>query len=148
MRLQKDRIHSHNSMERRYLQARLPANMVAPVLAACRDAGGSLAQRVRFFCAQYAAQPSAVDHFSLEELLQTPHVWHMSTDTGARHRQWLQEAYPTSLATANDELKHSILKCGKCKQNTVDYHEMQTRGADEPMTVFAHCLTCGHRWTQ
>ena len=102
MRLQKDHIHRYSPMERRYLQARLPTKMVAPVLAACRVAGGSLAQRVRFFCAQYAAQPSAVDHFSLEELLQTPHVWHMSTDTGTRHRQWLQEAYPTSLTVAND----------------------------------------------
>lgn len=135
-------------MERRYLQARLPSEMVGPVLKACKSAGGCVAQRVRFFCAQYAVQPSAVEHFSLEELLTSPHVWHMSSPIGEQEHQWLQEAYPTTSGVANDELQHSILKCGKCKKNTVDYHEMQTRGADEPMTVFAHCLTCGHRWTQ
>ena len=24
--------------------------------------------------------------------------------------------------------------------------QAQTRSADEPMTTFAYCLTCGHRW--
>ena len=135
-------------MELRYLQARLPKEMVQPVFDACQTAGGSLAQRVRFFCAHYSAQPSSVKHFTLSELLQSSQVWFMSTETGEKHHQWLQEAYPQTKAVTNDELKHSILKCGKCKKNTVDYFEMQTRGADEPMTVFAHCLTCGHRWTQ
>lgn len=37
-------------------------------------------------------------------------------------------------------------KCGKCKKNKVSYFEMQTRSADEPMTHFYTCLSCGHRW--
>lgn len=42
--------------------------------------------------------------------------------------------------------KTSLLKCGKCKRNNVEYTEMQTRSADEPMTTFAYCQDCGHRW--
>lgn len=135
-------------MELQYLQARLPEHLVQEVFEACKKAGGTLSQRVRFFCAHYAKQPSAAKHFSIQELLDSPHVWFVSTKVGEKHRQWLQEAYPSTSGVPNDEIKHSILKCGKCKKNTVDYHEMQTRGADEPMTVFAHCLSCGHRWTQ
>lgn len=39
-----------------------------------------------------------------------------------------------------------LLQCKKCKQKKCSYTELQTRSADEPMTVFAHCLTCGYRW--
>jgi len=42
--------------------------------------------------------------------------------------------------------KTSLLKCGKCKRNNIEYTEMQTRSADEPMTTFAFCQDCGHRW--
>lgn len=42
--------------------------------------------------------------------------------------------------------KTSMLKCSKCKKNNVEYSEMQTRSADEPMTTFAFCQDCGHRW--
>ena len=42
--------------------------------------------------------------------------------------------------------KTSLLTCSKCKKNNVVYSEMQTRSADEPMTTFAYCQECGHRW--
>lgn len=38
-----------------------------------------------------------------------------------------------------------LLCCPKCKRHTTKYYEMQTRSADEPMTVFSRCL-CGKRW--
>jgi len=37
-------------------------------------------------------------------------------------------------------------KCGKCKQRKCSYYQQQTRGADEPMTVFIRCTNCGNRW--
>ena len=36
--------------------------------------------------------------------------------------------------------------CSKCKKNKCSYYELQTRSADEPMTIFITCLHCGHRW--
>ena len=36
--------------------------------------------------------------------------------------------------------------CRKCKGNKTTHYAMQTRSADEPMTVFVGCLTCGNRW--
>ena len=39
-----------------------------------------------------------------------------------------------------------MFTCGKCKKNKTSYYEMQTRSADEPMTIFVQCLTCGNRW--
>ena len=38
--------------------------------------------------------------------------------------------------------------CNGCKQRKCTYYELQTRSADEPMTIFIHCLNCGKRWTQ
>jgi len=38
--------------------------------------------------------------------------------------------------------------CLGCKMRKCTYYELQTRSADEPMTLFIHCLNCGKRWTQ
>lgn len=40
----------------------------------------------------------------------------------------------------------TALSCGRCKSKECYFYEMQTRSADEPMTVFITCLDCGHRW--
>jgi transcription elongation factor S-II len=37
-------------------------------------------------------------------------------------------------------------KCSKCHSRETCYFEMQTRSADEPMTIFITCLNCGKRW--
>lgn len=39
-------------------------------------------------------------------------------------------------------------KCSRCKSRKCTYYEMQTRSADEGMTLFVTCLTCGRRWKQ
>lgn len=39
-------------------------------------------------------------------------------------------------------------KCGRCGKRECSYYEMQTRSADEPMTIFISCLNCGKRWRQ
>jgi len=44
------------------------------------------------------------------------------------------------------EVPDGMLTCGKCKMKKTSSYEMQTRSADEPMTIFATCLCCGHRW--
>jgi len=39
-----------------------------------------------------------------------------------------------------------FFKCGRCKSVKTTYYQMQTRSADEPMTVFVSCLNCGRNW--
>jgi len=36
--------------------------------------------------------------------------------------------------------------CRKCKGNQCTYYQMQTRSADEPMTIFVTCILCNARW--
>ena len=36
--------------------------------------------------------------------------------------------------------------CGRCKSNKTTYFQMQTRSADEPMTVFVSCHNCERNW--
>jgi transcription elongation factor S-II len=37
-------------------------------------------------------------------------------------------------------------QCRKCKSRECTYYQLQTRSADEPMTTFVTCITCGSRW--
>jgi transcription elongation factor S-II len=39
-----------------------------------------------------------------------------------------------------------VYKCSKCGEKRTTQHEMQTRSADEPMTLFIRCVNCGNRW--
>ena len=45
-----------------------------------------------------------------------------------------------------DLLKASLFTCGRCKSIKTTSTQKQTRSADEPMTVFVLCLSCGKRW--
>lgn len=49
--------------------------------------------------------------------------------------------YETNIDAATD-----TFTCRKCKKNKCSYYQMQTRSADEPMTTFVSCLSCGNRW--
>lgn len=52
------------------------------------------------------------------------------------------------LTTDIDTVPEGMLTCRKCKSKKTTFMEIQTRSADEPMTVFATCLACQHRWKQ
>lgn len=38
--------------------------------------------------------------------------------------------------------------CKACHKRECTYYEMQTRSADEPMTIFITCMNCGKHWRQ
>lgn len=48
----------------------------------------------------------------------------------------------------NKSLATKQFLCTKCFKRECTYYEMQTRSADEPMTVFITCLNCGKHWRQ
>ncbi|XP_075883027.1 transcription elongation factor A protein 2 [Nelusetta ayraudi] len=39
-----------------------------------------------------------------------------------------------------------MFTCNKCQGKSCTYTQVQTRSADEPMTTFVLCNTCGNRW--
>jgi len=51
------------------------------------------------------------------------------------HQMAVQEGTPSDM-----------FRCGKCGNKNCTYTQFQTRSADEPMTTFVYCRTCGNRW--
>ena len=43
------------------------------------------------------------------------------------------------------KIEDSMYTCAKCKGKRTTFYEQQVRSADEPMTVFVHCLDCDHK---
>lgn len=54
----------------------------------------------------------------------------------------------TTMLEGSNEEGSDMFKCRKCGKAKVRYWEMQTRSADEPMTIFIRCLNCGKEWRQ
>jgi len=47
-----------------------------------------------------------------------------------------------------DTVPDGAVQCSKCRSRKTVYFSMQTRSADEPMTLFFECLACHKRWKQ
>ncbi len=77
-------------------------------------------------------------HLSAQELF--PENWKELADRQAIREQKLLEG--------NKGMATDRYKCGRCGKRECSYYEMQTRSADEPMTIFINCLNCGKRWRQ
>lgn len=61
-----------------------------------------------------------------------------------KEAEWEFEA-----ARSDNKTKESAtdqFPCAKCKGRKCTYYQLQTRSADEPMTVFITCLNCGNKW--
>jgi len=81
------------------------------------------------------------------------HASHEDLSSMTGHSKLLEEMENDTLKiknlmeTAKAERKEGFLTCRNCKGTKVDVDQMQTRSADEPMTLFAICTECGTRWT-
>ena len=67
-----------------------------------------------------------------------PEHWKSYIDNKFKKEKAVQD---NVLDAATDQFK-----CTRCKQKKCTYYEVQTRSADESMTIFITCLTCGKRW--
>jgi transcription elongation factor S-II len=54
----------------------------------------------------------------------------------------------TTMLEGSNEEGSDMFKCKRCKKSRTRYWEMQTRSADEPMTIFIRCLNCSKEWRQ
>jgi len=59
---------------------------------------------------------------------------------------WLDANRDNVNKTAGIDQVGGLFVCEECKSTKTTHYQKQTRGADEPMTVFAQCTECGHRW--
>lgn len=50
--------------------------------------------------------------------------------------------------TERSEETTGLFQCPKCKSFQVDTEQKQTRSADEPMTIFCHCVACTTRFVR
>lgn len=62
------------------------------------------------------------------------------------YEQVAYKALKKQLTVDAENAPDGAFTCGKCKSKKTTFYEMQTRSADEPMTVFVQCLNCGKRW--
>ena len=67
-----------------------------------------------------------------------PDIWQVYVD----------EKRKRDIACTNVVVEASTDKftCSRCKSKRCTYYEMQTRSADESLTVFITCLECDKRW--
>ena len=69
-----------------------------------------------------------------------PDMWSKTVDTLLKK---YENAYENKAVAMTD-----MFKCGRCKKRECTFFEMQSRSADEPMTVFIRCVNCGNSWRQ
>jgi transcription elongation factor S-II len=69
-----------------------------------------------------------------------PEKWFLLKDKLLQREQKILEG---NKSRATDQFK-----CRRCQKKECTYYELQTRSADEPMTIFITCLNCGKEWRQ
>ena len=69
-----------------------------------------------------------------------PENWFILKDKLVQREQKILEG---NKSRATDQFK-----CRRCQKRECTYYELQTRSADEPMTIFITCLNCGKEWRQ
>ena len=65
-----------------------------------------------------------------------PDIWKDLINEKIKREKLKYELKPEAMTNA--------FKCRKCNSRSCAYYEVQTRSADEPMTVFVTCQVCSH----
>jgi len=85
--------------------------------------------------------PDLLHTFPLQEIPQRAHAELNPQRWEATAKKKHQKETEKELAATTD-----MYPCKKCHSRKCSHYQMQTRGADEPMTTFITCLNCGHEW--
>ena len=93
-------------------------------------------KRLKSRLQKYEFSPKDLVNMTHQELF--PEHWKELIDEKSNRDKAL---YETKKEAMTDQFK-----CRKCGSRETCYYEMQTRSADEPMTIFITCLNCGNRW--
>jgi transcription elongation factor S-II len=81
-------------------------------------------------------KPGDTAHMTHQEM--DPDRW---ADMVAENTRRIQSKFDYKIEASTD-----TFTCGKCKSKRCTYYAMQTRSADEPMTLFVTCLDCDHHF--
>ena len=71
-----------------------------------------------------------------------PTCWRVQLEREHRERDELMQLSNAKWTGARQD---GVFTCRRCKSKKTTYTELQTRSADEPMTIFITCLDCSHR---
>ncbi|TKR93785.1 hypothetical protein L596_008180 [Steinernema carpocapsae] len=69
-----------------------------------------------------------------------------SAEMKEQREKFTKQAISEHQMAVTEGTPSDMFKCGKCGKTNTTYSQMQTRSADEPMTTFVFCRTCGNRW--
>jgi len=120
-----------------------------------RETFGGFDQKIYFGRTRYIV--NALRNFDLVGKLRTREIWDTSFITAeqidpsgswATTRRRLEEEERTRMEYSrmlSEKRSDGLLRCSKCKSSKTDFIEVQTRSADEPMTIFITCRDCGSR---
>lgn len=61
-------------------------------------------------------------------------------------KQYTMKALQGDFYDKNTVINEGEFQCFKCKGKRIMTTQKQMRSADEPMTTFFVCTTCGNRW--
>lgn len=100
--------------------------------------------KIRSLIANIKRDPELVNKQALEIVSMEPHkmapeLWEEAIKSAQRKRDMMVIAAPKN----NDGLYQCM-----CRSRNTTFYQMQTRGADEPMTVYITCHDCDSHWKE
>lgn len=113
-------------------------------LTTCHEAWATYRSKIRHLVFNLSSSPSLL---ASKDTLQTD--WLITASPQNLWPEvWASVPINTDRMIAPEVATTDEFRCGRCKKRATTFYQMQTRSADEPMTLFIKCVKCGHRWTQ